>query len=420
MTGVETAETAAGGSSSLSRWWSRLSRPQRAVAGVLGFVVALNVGLAGLRSTIGGGDPGGPVSSSYSTGDRGMEAFADLAGATGHQVVRWRDRLQPGDLPTDATVVVADPASMSEDEYRAILRFVADGGRLVVAGANTEPLLQGATGTPVSWMAGPPVEGLHVEGPADLVGAAERVGGDEGGRWDGADGLQVLASDDLGRPAVVAGPAGDGTVIALAGAELLHNDHLADDDNAALALGLVGGADRTLVFVESVHGFSATGIDALPSSWKWAAAGLALALAVGLWSAGSRLGPPEPQARALRPARLDHVRAVAADLDRVSTEPAHLVEPLLVDNRRALAERLRVAPDASDAVWSAAARDAGIDPSLVETAIERPQDLADALAVGRLAAERRRATLEPAAPAALVGGTPVSSPEPTVPATEAR
>src|SRR5690606_25346174 len=111
--------------------------------------------------------------------------------------------LGPDDLPPDATVIVADPGSMSEEEYGAIVQFVAGGGRLVVAGASSTPLLQGATGTAVSWDLGAPVDELRVDGPAELVGAAVRVGGDQGGRWEVADGLRVVASDDRGLPAIV-------------------------------------------------------------------------------------------------------------------------------------------------------------------------------------------------------------------------
>ena len=133
----------------MARWWGDLSRTQRVVVSVLGAVVAFNVGLVGLRSAIGGGNPGGPVSSSFSTGAGGLEAFADLADLSGHPVVRLTEPATPGDLPAGSTVVVADPGTMGEEEARAILQATAAGGRLVLAGSASAPLLQAALGDAV-------------------------------------------------------------------------------------------------------------------------------------------------------------------------------------------------------------------------------------------------------------------------------
>jgi hypothetical protein len=387
----------------LARWWGGLSRTQRVVAAVVGAVVALNVGLVGLRSAIGGGDPGGPVSSSLSTGAGGMEAFADLVDRFGHPVVRLTEPAQPGDVPAGATIVLADPGSLGEAEARVLLEATAAGGRLVLAGPATAPLLQAALGAPVGSVQVEPEDALVVVGdrspdPAAVTGSARTVAGDAGGRWEVDRSVRVHVVDGAERPVVLSAPVGTGEVVALADAALLHNRNLAEADNAALALGLAGGADRTVVFVESVHGFGERGVDAAPAAWRWAAAGLALAFVAGLWWAGSRFGPPEPAARSLRPPRVDHVRAVAADLDRVGRTPAELVAPLLRDNRLHLADRLGVAPDASEAVFQAAARDAGLAPDLVASVLHDPADDAAALAVGALAAQRRQATLERVGP----------------------
>jgi hypothetical protein len=404
MTGP-VAEPGAG--SGLVRWWIGLSRTQRVVVAVLGGVVALNVAMVGLRSAIGGGDPGGPVSSSLSTGQGGLEAFADLADRFGHPVVRLTEPAGPGDVPAGATVVVADPGALGEAEARTILEATAAGGRLVLAGPATTPLLQAALGASVESVRVDPVDALAVVdgGSAAAVavtGSARTLAGDAGGRWVVPEavesGVRVHVVDASDRPVLVSAPVGRGEVVALADADLLQNRHLARADNAALALGLAGGSGRTLVFVESVHGFADGGLDAAPAAWRWAAAGLALAFGAGLWWAGSRFGPPEPDARPLRPPRADHVRAVAADLDRVDPTPAELVEPLLRANRLDLAEWLGLAPDAADVVFQAAARDAGVAPDLVASVLHDPSDLQAALAVGALAAQRRQATVERVGP----------------------
>lgn len=392
--------------SSFERWWTSLSRSQRVVAAVLAAILAFNVVLSALGSAL-GGSPGGPVSSSYSTGTAGLEAYADLARVTGHDVVRLKETPRPRGLPPEATVVLADPRRVSDDDFEALSRFLEDGGRLVLLGEGSAPLLQAASGAPVEWMAFAPSDVLEVEPAAAGGGAAEggetlgsvsRLAGDEGGRWVGTDLLDVVLVDAEGEAVVVSTPVSNGSVVAVADSALLHNANLAEEDNAALALELIGGADRPVYFYESVHGFGATGVDALPASWKWTAAGLVVALFIGLWWAGSRLGPPEPQARALRPARLDHVRAVAADLERVSTSPVDLVGPLLDANRSELGERLGVPADAAPAVWARAAEAGGLDPAVVAAGTTSPTDVEGAFYVGALAAHHRQVVAEPAEP----------------------
>jgi len=389
--------------SPLARWWDGLSRAQRAAATVVGIVLAVNVGLVGLRSTIGGGSPGGPISSSYSTGGAGLEAFADLARASGHRVTRLKESPESATLPSTATALVADPKRLTQDDFDALGRFVLAGGRLVVAGEAATPFVQGATGRDVRWTSTDPSAVLEVDPSEDgddgaALGSVRRVAGDAGGRWAPADGLTVLLADRERRAVIVSTEVEAGTLVALADAEPLHNDNLASEDNAALALELIGGSGRELIFIESVHGFGATGLDALPSSWKWAAAGVVLALVFGLWSAGSRFGPPEPDARKLRPARLEHVTAVAADLERVSRAPAELVGPLLDANRAELADRLGVDPRASEAVWYRAAEVAGLDPAVVREGTNPPDDLEGALYIGALAAHHREASTETTGP----------------------
>ena len=380
-------------------WWNALTLTQRVVISFIGAVVALNVALMGVRSAIGGGNPGGPVSSSLSTGGSGLEAFADLARQSGHDVVRLTEAVGQDDLPGGSTVVVADPREMDEAQARAILEAAGRGGRLVLAGPATAPLLAAVAGPELSVEQVGPQNPLAVsvedavEGDVggSVTGRARSMAGDGGTRWQGLEGHRVHVADDDGRPVLVSIPLGRGEVVALADADPLHNRNLAKADNAALALGLAGEPGGVLVFVESVHGFAASGTGAVPAHWRWVAAGLAGAFVVGLWWAGVRFGPPEPDRRALRPPRLDHVRAVAADLDRVAPHPAETVAPLMLANRRHLTEALGIPPDASDTVVAASAEAAGIDPATIATVVEAPADLHTALAVGELAVANRRA-----------------------------
>jgi hypothetical protein len=292
---------------------------------VIALVVAANVALAGVRSLV-GGEPGGPASSSFGTAGDGLEGYADLLRAGGREVVRLRQAPAAGDLPAGATVVVADPAQLGAAEVEALGQLLESGGRLVLAGAATEPLLAAATGHDVTHDDGDSGE-LQVWVPSPDTGSAGELAGDRGGRWRDVGPLLPLAGDDRGA-AIVTGPAGAGgagQVVALADADLLHNDNLARADNAALGLGLAGPGGAPVVFLESVHGFGGSGADAVPDAWKRALAGVALALVVGVWAAAARFGPPEPQARHLRPPRRDHVDAVAAALDRAGASDVDTV-----------------------------------------------------------------------------------------------
>jgi hypothetical protein len=394
-------------------WFAGLGRGQRAGVLVVAGVVALNLGVVSVRSLVGGGDPGGPVSSSFSTGDQGMEAYADLLAGAGRTVARQRDRVGRSDLPEGATVVVADPEELAEPEVSAIVAHVRGGGRLVALGAGSEPLVQALLGPDVRHEVGRPVRRLEVWVPVPDVGPARSLAGDAGGRWAGPVGLPVAGSGD--RPSVVVADVGNGRVVAVADAGPLRNDHLAEADDAAFGLAVAGGGDRPVVFVESAHGFAVQGWDAVPPSWKWALAGLVVALAAGVWWAASRLGPPEPERRELRPPRVDHVEAVAAGLDRVTLDLAEVTAPLAASARADLAVLLGEPADASAAVLHAAADRAGVDPHVVELLVTPPVDLDSALAVGSLAAARQRAALGVADPGTVAATSRPPDPEPARP-----
>ncbi len=392
----------------LTRWWDGLGRSQQVLVGVLAAALLVNLFLAGARSLL-GGDPGGPVSSSFSTGGDGLEGYADLLRAEGHLVTRLRSAVTADDLAADATAVVVDPEQLTATEAEYLARFVSRGGRLVLGGEAAGPLLAGLTGTPISWRGGDPVERLRVWLPVDGTGSAGELAGDDGGRWTDVGSLLPVAGSASG-PAIVVADVGAGQVVALADTRPLQNDALDLADNAALALAAAGDDGRPVVFVESVHGFASSGIDAVPSSWKWAAAGIGIALLAGLWSAGARVGPPEPTRLELRPPRRAHVDAVAAGLDRVTSSPAEVVAPLVAASRSALTDQLGLAPDASPGVLHAAAGRGVVDGRVVALLVEPVDDFDRALAVGALAARRQRARHRRSGPAAA---QPPDAPDPS-------
>ncbi|QXC61384.1 DUF4350 domain-containing protein [Aquihabitans sp. G128] len=345
---VDPGVSTAVGPDRFARWWRSLGRGQRVAAVVVAGVVLLNLALAGGQSLV-GSEPGGPASSAFSTGAKGLEGYADLLRAEGHPVVRLQQRPTAADLPPEATVVLADPAGLSATSDRRLADFVAAGGRLVATGEDAAPLVAALTGTDLGWREDDPVDALAVWLTVDGTGAAQRIGGDDGGRWTDVGPLVPAAGAD-GRAALVVGDVGQGRVLALADTRPLQNASLARDDNAALALALAGPTGRRVVFVDAGAGSDGRGLAAVPVAWKWVAGLLAAALLVGIWSAGARFGPPEPQQRELRPPRKDHVDAVAADLDRVTPRPLDLAAALAEGEAAAAHQRVlhRRPPSAPD------------------------------------------------------------------------
>jgi hypothetical protein len=174
---------------------------------------------------------------------------------------------------------------------------------------------------------------------------------------------------------------GSGQVVALADASILHNRHLDDADNAALAVSLVGQG-RAVVFDEASHGYGA-GASGLPGRWVRFLIAATLAVLVWMWTEAKRLGPPEDVARPLPPARREYVDALAVSLSR-TRDPLALTE-LQRSARRRLATRLGLPPDASRSETAAAAARAGITEHDVALLFEHLEH-ADVVELGRVAA----------------------------------
>lgn len=312
----------------LSDGWARLGIGKRAGVAVIAAVLLVNIGLAGLQAVIGGSDPGGPVSSSFSTGADGFGAWADLLAEHGHPVTRLRTPPAQARVDPRSTLVLADPEVLSADDVRAVLRLVRAGGRAVLGGETATPVLAVVAGQPVRWASAGAARAATLV-PVDETAGVGRVQPSGRGRYDDVGGLlPIIEGTGTGtgaprdRVLAVVATIGRGEVVGLADTGMLHNRRLDRADNAALALAVVGDVGRTVVFAESVHGYGATtGLGALPSSWKWAGLFLLLATGLGLWTFGQRFGPPEETSRRLRPPRKDYVDALAADLASVDPAP---------------------------------------------------------------------------------------------------
>ena len=115
---------------------SLLGRAALAVVGALFALAVLGSFLPG-----GGGSAGRSPSSSYSTKEDGLAAYAELLTRFGHSADRLRGDLVPGALDPSATLVVLDAPALSPAEARNLGRFVRAGGHLVAGGLGADEWL---------------------------------------------------------------------------------------------------------------------------------------------------------------------------------------------------------------------------------------------------------------------------------------
>jgi hypothetical protein len=357
------------------RWWAR---PLVLLAGV---VLGANLFLIVLERLAGGTE--GPASSSYATAPRGVAAYAELLARSGHPVERLRGPLAGAAPSPRTTVVLLDPSPLPRAEARALGRFVRAGGRLVAGGRFSNPWLGAVVDDPPRWTGGG-VHAAEVLTPLAETAGLGAVRARAEGYWSDSGGsLPLLGRGSKSILNVAA--VGAGRALLIADASILQNALLDDGSNAALGLRLAGEPGRPVVFVESVHGYgSATGVAALPASWRVALALGGAAAVLLLWARGRRLGPVQELARRLPPPRRDYVDSLAGALAR-SRRPAEALEPLQVAARRRLERLAGLGPGAGEGELRAAAAARGLAPDLIEALFRPPVSDADVMALGRAA-----------------------------------
>ena len=172
--------------------------------------------------------------------------------------------------------------------------------------------------------------------------------------------------------------AGKGRAVLLADAAPLVNSRLARRDDAAFALAAVG-AGRPVAFLESVHGYGrASGFGALPGRFRGALVLLALAGAALMLARGRRLGPAQPQGRALAPPRAAYAEALAGALARSRPSP-DAIAPVVAEARSLL-----LVPDGGgDEQLLVAARAEGLSEEEARAVVHGGPGRAVALAAAR-------------------------------------
>ena len=356
----------------------------RVLIGVVGAVVAINLALAGV-DRIAGGPRGGPPSSSYNAGARGLAAYADLLRRAGHGVVQLRRSLAGAPLDPRSTVVVLD-ASITADDAHALARFVQEGGRLICGGFQTLWLRELVSDPPS--LAPLPIDDAVPIAPVPEVAGVEHVRSFEPAAWTrthsalpalGSSGLYLLAVENFGA----------GRIDFLASASPLQDALLATDDDAAFGLALAGPVSRPVVFAENAHGFGDTGWRAIPAPARWTLFVLFLAALGWIASRIRRLGPPMPSERPLPPPRRLFVESLAQTLARTRGRRSALA-PLRAAARDRVTRLAALPRDAGDAEVREAALRFGLDATEASAIVGHPADDAGVVAVGRAYAKLER------------------------------
>lgn len=367
----------------MRRLWPR-TPGARFVVGAIAFFAVLNV-ISFIVSTA-RPEPSGKDGSAYATQPRGAAAYAELLRREGHRVNYLREPLEEARLDPDGTVVVLD-ADLESAERAALARFVSRGGRLVSAGENAG---RGIVPRAPRWSQEGPRFARPIV-PVPETSAVSRVQSSGAGGFSGLGGALPALGEE---PALLAvAQSARGRALLLADSSPLQNRLLGRADNAALGLALAGAPDRTVTFVESVHGFGrATGLAALPSRWKFGLAIAVLAALVALLARARRFGPAEAAGDEPTPARREHVEALALGLRR-AREPDVALAPVRAVARAQVIRTAALAPDASDDVVREAALRQGFEEDEIAALTGGDRDSAptgDVLSIGRALARGRR------------------------------
>lgn len=270
----------------------------------------------------------------------GTKAWRELLERSGVGTETWAQSLTGLSEEVDFLIILDPGNPVTGQEREALTQWVAGGGRLIIApfahragttlgGRTAKAALEQTLAAFGVGIASGSAADVRVRPAADssltadvssvLVptdGRLRIISTDDEG--DGASAVEVLLSDEDGRPAAVSVTHGEGHVIVLSEAEIVSNATLPRADNVVLAANLVfaGGAPERVYFDEYHHGivgaegvFAGREVDTTPfRNTALALLGVALIYAIGR---SRRFGAPMPQTGGTRRASADYVRALA-------------------------------------------------------------------------------------------------------------
>lgn len=263
------------------------------------------------------------IPSTYSADSDGAKAAFLLLGEMGYRVERWVR--PPQELPeasatseTDVenpshtSLVLVDPIiPASAEEKSSLLRFVQQGGQVLVTGAQGNmlaPLLALITSRHI----GVEEKTYAAELPAPFTRGAPEITMKSNTRWSARSGYHMRYYGDQDGGTVVVFKIGTGRVVWWADSGPLTNNGLTQASNLMLFLNSVGEpAGRQILWDEYFHGermgfWSYLGRTPIP----WSMAQLGLVLAAALLTFGRRNSPIRPLEKESRLSPLEFVEAL--------------------------------------------------------------------------------------------------------------
>lgn len=359
-----------------------MSRPGRIGAILLGGLIAFSA-LANLAEHL-TPSPHGPRSSSYATAPDGLAAYAELLGDYGHSVRRVRSSPDEAGLDPASTAILLDPGSLNDRDVEALSSFLRGGGRLVAGGAYPEGWLERLLGYSPNWAPEAAGQARPIVPAPEAVGVNTVEAAGPGSWRDTGEAVPIVAGENGSLIAVAR--VGAGRAILVADPSPLQNRLLDRADNAALGLALAG-EKRPVRFLESVHGYlPASGLAAVPWSWRFALGGLALAALTLMLARGRRLGPAEAEGRELPPPRRLYVESLAAVLARTK-QPDDAIASVRTEALRQLTRRAQLASTEDSEALGHAARRAGLTQEEQAAVLGGLKGKAGVLAAGRALAK---------------------------------
>ncbi|MER5935572.1 DUF4350 domain-containing protein [Streptomyces sp. NPDC002054] len=265
-----------------------------------GFLLALGILLvAGVAlAAIGSGTRHGALDP-RSVDPLGSRALAELLAERGvtTRVVTSTQEAADAAGP-DTTLLVADPALLGPAQHN-VLRTAMDlsGGRTVLLTPDDDAARALAPGVDTRASTGAEVRDPDCTLPAALSAGRAMTGGDL--RYHTVNPAATGCYPDGGRPTLLLlpGTAGGDTVL-LGNSALLHNETLAEEGNASLALQLLGTRPQLVWYLPSVAELAESGgveekgfVELIPPGWGWALLQLTVAAALAALWRGRRLGP---------------------------------------------------------------------------------------------------------------------------------
>jgi hypothetical protein len=266
------------------------SRGRRATAWIAIAALLVGVGVVGALLAGIGEWTERDVLDPESAGPTGTLALAEILRDHGVEVVVVRDRAAARDALAAgaATLVMPDAPYLSDDALTEIADAASD---VVLADPRARTLrllLPGSTtaGVGPGSAVAPDCDVAAAERAGDVApGAIYQPGTDTTACYPTGGGFGLLASGS-----------GDGAVTALDGREVFTNEHLAEDGNAALAIGLLGAHPRLVWYMPGIADTDLVDDDPTLGELTppWVSPAIVLLLVAGIAAAiwrGRRFGP---------------------------------------------------------------------------------------------------------------------------------